>query len=83
MRVFALGNCLILLSGSNLHLECIKINTQMVVDVVTQVGLAYATGGLSGGSLVISLVAKMHLAHTHPIMCMREGIPIVPSERGV
>jgi hypothetical protein len=38
MRVFALGNCLILLPGSNLDLECIKINTQMIVDVVNQVG---------------------------------------------
>ncbi len=84
MRValFALENCLNLLPGSNLDLEGIKINTQMVVDVVDQVGLARATSGLSGGHLVIGLVAKVHLAHTHPITCAREGILIVPSGGG-
>ena len=41
MRVFALGNCLILLPGSNLDLECIKINTQMIVDVVNQMAQYY------------------------------------------
>jgi hypothetical protein len=81
MRVFALGNCLIMLPGSNLDLECIKINTQMVVDVVKQVRLACASDGLSGGHLISGLVAKMHLVHTCPIPCMREGIPIAPSSQ--
>jgi hypothetical protein len=82
MRAFALGNCLILLPGSNLDLECIKINTQMIVDVVNQVRLAHATGGLGGSHLVIGLVTEVHLVHTCPITCTREGIPVAPSGGG-
>jgi hypothetical protein len=59
MMVFALQNCLILVPEGNLDLECIKINTQMVIDVVNQVRLACATGGLSGGHLVIGLVTEV------------------------
>jgi hypothetical protein len=51
MRVIAFVNCLSLLPGSNLDLECIKINTQMIVDVVNQVGLGGATSGLGGAIL--------------------------------
>jgi hypothetical protein len=49
MEVFALGNCLVLLPSGDLDLECIKINTKMIVDVVDQVGLACVTSGLCGG----------------------------------
>jgi hypothetical protein len=59
-----------------------KINNQMVIDVVNQVRVPRATSGLSGSHFVIGLVAKMHLLHTRLIPCMREGIPIVPSTGG-
>ncbi len=80
MRVYyALRNCLSLLPGSNLDLECMEINTQMIIDMVNQVRLGHATSGLGGGHFVIDQVTEVHLAHTHPITCTREGIPIVPS----
>ncbi len=82
LDVFKVQGAIFQFGPSKVWKICIKINTQMVVDVVNQVRLVCATGGLSGSCLVISLVAKMHLVDTCSILCMREGILIAPY-RGV
>ncbi len=64
MGVCGLGNCLIFLPSSDLDLECIKINTKMIIDIVDQVWLACVIGGLCGNCVIICLVTKVYLAHT-------------------